>query len=91
MNLSQTGAFITYSQYLKVGDKVQIEFNFLSNVISLPVEIMNEHQIFGQKGFGIRFCMNYGQSIMMSRVIGKISLLKNEMKPEQSINTKIAA
>lgn len=91
MNISQTGAFIAYSPYIKVGDKLQIEFNFLSNVITLPIEIMNEHDILGQKGFGIRFCMSYGQSIMMNRVIGKISLLKHETRKEESLVSKIAA
>lgn len=91
MNISHTGAFIGYSPYIKVGDKMQIEFNFLSNVITLPIEVMNEHSILGQKGFGIRFCMTYGQSIMMSRVIGKISLIKNETRKEESLTAKIAA
>jgi hypothetical protein len=91
MNLSKTGAFITYSPYLRVGDKVQMEFNFLSNVISLPVEIMNEHSILGQKGFGIKFNMTYGQSIMMSRLISKISQVKNEVRKEESMTSKLAA
>ena len=90
MNLSQTGAFISYSPYLKVGDKVQVEFNFLSNVITLKMEIMNEHEILGQKGFGVRFLMNYGETIMMSRVIGKISMLSTRSK-EESITAKLAA
>ncbi len=91
MNLSQTGAFIAYSPYVKVGDKIQLEFNFLSNVISIPMEIMNEHDILGQKGFGVRFLLTYGQSVMMSRVINKISMLKNETRKEESLTSKMAA
>ncbi len=91
MNLSQTGAFISYSPYIKVGDKIQIEFNFLSNVISIPMEIMNEHDILGQKGYGVRFLLTYGQSVMMARVISKISMLKNETRKEESLTSKMAA
>lgn len=91
MNLSQTGAFISWSPYLKVGDKVQIEFNFLSNVITLNMEIMNEHDVLGHKGFGTKFILNYGQSIMMSRVIGKISMLNVKSLKEESITSKLAA
>ena len=90
MNLSQTGAFISYSPYIKVGDKIQLEFNFLSNVISIPMEIMNEHDILGEKGFGVRFLLTYGQSVMMARVISKISMLKNETRKE-SLTSKMVA
>lgn len=91
MNLSQSGAFISFSPYLKVGDKVQIEFNFLSNVISLNMEIMNEHSVLGQKGFGVRFLLDFGQSVMMSRVIGKIAMLSPKTKQEESITAKLVA
>ncbi len=91
VNLSHSGAFISYSPYLKVGDKVEIEFNFLSNVITLPLEVMNEHEILGQKGFGVKFNLTYGQSVMMSRVISKVSLLKTPTKHEETMTSKLAA
>lgn len=90
MNLSHSGAFIAHSPYLKVGDKLEIEFNFLSNTITLPLEVMNEHEILGHKGFGVKFNLTYGQSLMMSRVMGKMSLMKPETKKD-SFASKFAA
>lgn len=92
LNLSQTGAFITHSQYLQVGDKLQLEFNFLGNVISLPMEVMNEHAILGHKGFGVRFHMNYRQSATMAKVMKVLAKSKSTFKEkEESITSKLAA
>jgi hypothetical protein len=90
MNISQTGAFIAYSPYLQVGDRLTLEFNLINNVISLPVEVMNEHSILGQRGFGVRFVMNMGQSVMMSRAIAIIARMKKEMKEEAYSFSKAA-
>jgi hypothetical protein len=91
MNISQTGAFVSYSQYLQVGDKLQLEFNFFGNVISLPMEVMNEHSILGQKGFGVRFLMSYRETLMMSKVLKVIAKSQTAFKEETSLTNKLAA
>ncbi len=90
MNISQTGAFIDYSPYLQVGDQLQIEFNFLGNVIALPMEVMNEHSILGHKGFGVKFRMNYKQSAQMAKVMKILAKSKSTFQEGTSLTSKLA-
>lgn len=83
LNISQTGAFIMGSKYLKVGDKLLMEFNFLGQHISVPVEVMNEHSIRHHNGFGLRFKFSsLAQSIRMGKVISILKKSHNAFKAD---------
>lgn len=70
MNISKTGAFIEHSPYLKVGDTVMMEFNFLGEVIQFPVKVVHEYTSKSKKGFGVEFIFKtFKQSLQMAKVI----------------------
>lgn len=73
LNLSQSGAFMNYSPYLKVGAKLELEFNFLGQLIEVPVEVIHQTTIRGEAGFGVKFKFRtFTQSIRMAKVINVI-------------------
>jgi hypothetical protein len=89
LNLSQSGAFIQESKYMKVGDLLQMEFNFLGQTITVPVEVVNKHMIKNQSGFGLKFHFkNLKQSIMMTKVM---NVLKKSHKEFSEGQEKVAA
>ncbi len=84
LNISQTGAFVMESSYLKVGDKLLMQFNFLGQHITVPVEVMNEHSIHGHTGFGLRFKFSsLAQSIRMGKVISILKKSHNAFKVDK--------
>ncbi len=84
LNISQTGAFILGSKYTKVGDKLLMEFNFLGQHITVPVEVMNEHSINNLAGFGVRFKFStLAQSIRMGKVISILKKSHNAFKVDK--------
>lgn len=90
MNLSQTGAFVQESKYMKVGDLLQMEFNFLGQVLSLPVQVMNKHHMKGVSGFGLEFKFKtFRQSVEMSKVM-KI-LKKSQVEFKENKKESVAA
>ena len=90
MNLSQSGAFVADSKYMKVGDKLEMEFNFLGQTIHVPVQVMNKHEVAGQSGFGLQFNFHsFRQSIMMTKVINVLKKSQHEFKETEA--TKLAA
>lgn len=90
MNISQTGVFVEDSKYIKVGDELQIEFNFLGETVSIPVRVMNKHMSKGVMGYGLQFkYRSYKQSVMMSKIIKVLKKSQSEFKKEESL--KIAA
>lgn len=90
LNISQSGAFIDDSKYLKVGDKLQLEFNFLGQTISIPAEVMNKHFAHNREGFGLKFHFrSYKQSVVMSKVIKVLQKSQKEFKDSPEL--KIAA
>lgn len=90
LNLSHSGAFIDDSKYLKVGDKLQLEFNFLGQTISIPAEVMNKHTIQNHEGFGLKFNFrSYKQSIVMNKVIKVLQKSQKEFKDSPEL--KVAA
>lgn len=85
LNISQTGAFIQESKYMKVGDTLQMEFNFLGQTMSLPVKVMNHHVKGDVSGFGVQFCFSsIRQSIMMSKVIKVLRKSQSEFKEDKA-------
>jgi hypothetical protein len=73
INISTTGAFLRESAYFKEGERLSLEFDFLGNQISLPVEVINRHNIKGMNGYGVKFSFkSYRQSVLISRLIGII-------------------
>ena len=89
LNLSQTGAFILESKYMKAGDRLQLEFNFLGQNILVPVEIVHKHTIQDQTGFGVKFhFMSMAQSLRMTKVI---SVLKKSHVTFKNQSTEDAA
>lgn len=85
LNLSQTGAFVQDSKYMKVGDQLMMEFNFLGETISLPVEVVNKHSIHDKVGYGLKFKFKtFRQSVMMSKVIKVLKKSQHEFKQNTS-------
>lgn len=70
MNISKTGAFIEHSPYIKVGDVVVMEFNFLGESVQVPVKVVHEYASKTKTGFGVEFMFKtFKQSIQMAKVI----------------------
>ncbi len=81
INLSQSGAFVQDSKYMKVGDFLQIEFNFLGQTICLPVEVVNQHNIRSQSGFGLKFHFRtVRQSLMMAKLLKVLKRSQREFR-----------
>jgi hypothetical protein len=78
INISVTGAFLKDSAYFKVGDKLDLEFNFLGKYILLPVTVVHKHSIHGRHGFGVEFNFkSFKQNVMISRIV---NVLKQSSK-----------
>lgn len=86
INISQTGAFILDSKYMKVGDKFQLEFNFLGQTIVTPVEVVHKHTVQNQTGYGVKFNFkSLAQSVRMAKVINVLKK-SNVMFKEEKMN-----
>lgn len=84
MNISQTGVFVHDTKYMNVGDTLQIEFNFLGQTISLPVQVMNKHKSGGVMGFGLQFkYATFRQSVMMSKIMKVLKKSQSEFKKDE--------
>lgn len=89
INLSQSGAFVQESKYMKVGDVLQMEFNFLGQTISLPVEVVSKHTIKGRQGYGLKFKFKtMKQSLLMGKVV---NILKKSQKEFKDTDLKMVA
>jgi hypothetical protein len=78
LNLSQRGAFVQDSKYLRPGDSLMVEFNFLRQTIAVPAEAVSRHLIEGRPGYGLRFQFKgLKQSVTMVKVI---KVLKKSQK-----------
>lgn len=89
LNISQTGAFLQYSPYLKVGERLHLEFNFLGQSIEVPVEVVHKSTIKNYPGYGVRFVFrSFTQSLRVAKVINVIkrsNVLFNDVKdPKQA-------
>jgi PilZ domain len=83
INISQSGAFVLDSKYLKVGDQLQMEFAFIGRTISVPVEVVNRHSIQNQIGFGLKFHFKtLKQSVSMMKVIKVLKKTQSEFKED---------
>lgn len=88
LNISKTGAFVQDSPYIKVGDTLEMEFNFLGHTVEVPVLIVNKHSSHNKQGYGVEFKFkSFGQSIRMGKVINVIKKSHADMKAA----TKLAA
>lgn len=90
VNISQSGAFVHDSKYMKVGDFLHIEFNFLGQTINLPVEVVNKHSVGTLSGFGLKFHFRtMRQALMMTKLM---KVLKRSHKEFHELEeSKVAA
>lgn len=91
INISHSGAFVADSKYINLGDKLIMEFNFLGQEISVPVEVVHKHSTNNKVGYGLKF--NYsslGQSLIMSRVMKVLKKSEREFQNEGK-ESKVAA
>lgn len=73
LNISQTGAFLQESPYLKVGDKLHLEFCFFGQMIDVPVEVVHRSQIRNKSGYGVRFISkNVSSNLKIAKLINII-------------------
>lgn len=73
INISLSGAFLKDSAYFKIGDKLDLEFVFLGNNVSLPVEVIHKHSTNGRHGYGVKFNFkSFRQNVLLSRIINII-------------------
>jgi hypothetical protein len=85
LNLSQTGAYIQDSKYMKMGDLFQMEFNFLGQQISIPVEVMNQHKVGNVNGYGVKFKFaTFRQSVTISKIIKVLKKSQSEFKENKN-------
>lgn len=86
LNMSQTGAFLQESPYLKVGDKLEVTFYFLGEPIQLPVEVIHKSELKGMHGYGVHFTSrNLSHSLKIARVISvlkRTNILFKDLKAE---------
>lgn len=73
INISMSGAFLKDSSYFKVGDKLELEFNFMGKEVSLPIIVIHKHNIHGRNGYGVKFNFkSFRQNVLMARIINII-------------------
>lgn len=85
INISQSGAFVQDSKYLKVGDHLMMEFKFIGQTISIPCEVVNRHSFGNNIGFGLKFNFKtLRQSVMMAKVIKVLRKSQKEFKDFES-------
>lgn len=83
LNISQSGAFVLESKYMNVGDRLLMEFNFLGQSMSFPVEVVNKHSVKKQQGFGLQFKFtSFRESIMMAKLIKVLKKSQQEFKED---------
>jgi Tfp pilus assembly protein PilZ len=81
LNLSHSGAFVQESKYMNVGDLLQMEFNFLGQTISVPVQVMNKHTFQNISGYGLKFnFVSFRQSVLINKVIKVLKKSKSVFK-----------
>lgn len=86
LNISQSGVFVEDSKYINIGDTLQIEFNFLGQIVSVPVQVMNKHKSGTVLGYGLQFKFStFRQSVMMGKIIKVLKKSQTEFKDELKI------
>src|SRR5690606_23987212 len=89
INISQSGAFVQESKYMKIGDHLQLDFNFLGQTISLPVEVVHKHTIKDMTGYGLKFHFKtFRQNVLMTKVINVLKKSQSEFKEKNKENIK---
>ena len=84
MNISQSGAFVQESKYMKIGDHLTMEFNFLGQTITVPVEVVHKHSSHNLVGFGLKFTFkSFRQSLAMTKVINVLKKSQSEFQDEK--------
>jgi hypothetical protein len=91
LNLSQSGAFVQESKYMKAGDQLVMEFNFLGQTVSLPVEVIHKHTNQNVVGYGLKFNFKtFRQSVVMSKIINVLKKSQSEFQEDKK-EAKLAA
>ncbi len=84
LNLSQGGAFVQDSKFLRPGDMLMLEFNFLGQTIAVPAEVVSRHVTNGTPGYGLRFQFkSLKQSVTMAKVIKVLKKSRHEFKDQE--------
>lgn len=73
LNISLSGAFLKESDFLKEGERLNMEFNFLGKRITLPIEVVHHLNLKDKKGYGVKFVFHsFRQSLQLSKIINII-------------------
>lgn len=84
LNISKTGAFLKDSVYLKEGERLMMEFNFLGQTIEVPVEVIRQHSDSNLRGYGVKFAFkSFAQSVRMAKVVGVLKSSKGIFKEDK--------
>jgi hypothetical protein len=87
-NISQTGVFVLESKFLRVGDRLLLEFNFLGQTLSVPVEVISKHTTRGVNGFGLCFRFQaLQQYVLMTKVIRILKRSQQEFMEAAKVKT----
>lgn len=88
LNISQSGAFLQETGYLKDGDRAMMEFTLFGRTLEVPIEVVHRHASRGMGGHGVRFVFrNFAQSIRMAKMIDLIK--RSHHSPDHT--SKLAA
>lgn len=92
INISKSGAFLIDTTYFRKGERLKMEFRFMDQVVSIPIEVKNKHTLKGKDGYGVRFVFrSFSESLRMAKVIGVLRRTKAQQKDEPKKETKLAA
>lgn len=89
LNISQSGAFLQDCPYLKVGERFQLEINFLGEMINVDVDVVNKHTSQNVVGFGVKF--NFKTINQGMKITKVMKVLKKTQTEFGDRNSKVAA
>ena len=86
INISLSGVFLKDSSSFKVGDVLNLNFNFLGSDITLPVKVVHKHTIVCRNGCGVQFCFkSFKQSVKIAKIINVLRHSKRVLVLTQSL------
>jgi hypothetical protein len=69
---------------MKVSDNLELEFNFLGQVIMVPVEVVSHHFVNGVQGYGVKFNFSsVKQSLLLRKVVRVLKHSQKEFKSDK--------
>lgn len=86
LNISKSGLFLQSSPYLKIGERLEIEFNIIGEIIEVPVYIVHQRSVNGITGYGVKFeFKSLAQSIKMSKVIRVVKASQDTFQEDKTV------